>query len=313
MRRWQKVDNNKLEYFISAAQSLNFSEVARTHYISQPAVSHQISLLEEELGVLLFVRVGRQLFLTTEGELFLPQALHILQDMHEATQLVQRHKQGKSGKVSVIVANTNIVPYKKCLAEFSKRYPNILVDTTIALGYEQTNEISKGTFDFCFIAEYMIADNVNLEYTITQQDMLCLVMPKSYPPITDMNDFSQLDDYPFISISYESAPLLKEEIQNVCQQRNYYPKIINQYNRSEAVLWSVDAGVGIGVVPISLVSLYSTENLTCLPIPGDDCVVNCVAGWPRVIKNNAALKFREVVLDLYPKQPTAAKSKQVHE
>ncbi|SHI03556.1 DNA-binding transcriptional regulator, LysR family [Sporobacter termitidis DSM 10068] len=297
------MDNNKLEYFVSAAQSLNFSEVARTHYISQPAVSHQINLLEEELGVQLFVRVGRQLLLTSEGELFLPHAIQILQNMHETVQLVQRNKQGKSGKVSIVVANTNSATYKKCLAMFSKRYPNILVDTTIALGYEQTNEISKGNFDFCFIAEYMVADNASLDYTVTQQDRMCLVLPKSFPPVADLNDFSQLEDYPFIGISYESSPLLKEEIQNICRQRSYTPKVVHQYNRTEAVLWSVDAGVGISIVPISLISLYATENITCIPIPGDDCVVNCVAGWQRVSKNTAALKFKEVVLELYPKEP----------
>ena len=296
------MDNNKLEYFVSAAQSLNFSEVARTHYISQPAVSHQISLLEDELGVQLFTRVGRQLLLTSEGELFLPHAIQILQDMHEATQLVQRQKQGKSGKVSIVVANTTSATYKKCLIEFTTRYPNILVDTTIALGYEQTNEISKGNFDICFIAEYMVADNANLDYTITQQDKMCLAMPKSFPPVIDLSDMSYLDEYPFIGISYESAPLLKEEIQNICIQRNFSPKTIHQYNRMEAVLWSVDAGVGISIVPISLISLYSTENITCIPFEGEDCVVNCIAGWQRITKNTAAQKFKEVVLELYPKE-----------
>jgi DNA-binding transcriptional LysR family regulator len=254
------------------------------------------------------MRVGRQLLLTSEGELFLPQAIKILQDMHDAVLLVQNSKQGKSGKVSIVVANTNSVTYKKCLALFSQRYPEILVDTTIALGYEQANEISKGNFDICFIAEYMIGDNVSLDYTVTQQDMMCLVMPKSFPPITDMNDFSCLEEYPFISISYESSPLLKEEIQNVCRQRNYTPRIIHQYNRTEAVLWSVDAGVGISIVPYSLISLYSTEDITAIPIQGEDCVVNCVAGWQRVTKNSAALKFREVVLELYPKNTVAVKA-----
>lgn len=298
------MDNNRLKYFVSAAQSLNFSEVARTHYISQPAVSHQIGLLEEEVGVQLFMRVGRQLLLTSEGELFLPLAIQILQEMQEATQLLQRHKQGKSGKVSIVVANTNSATYKRCLTEFSKRYPNILVDTTIALGYEQTNEITKGSFDFCYIAEYMIEDNENLDYTVTQQDMMCLAIPKSYPPVTEMHNFSQFENYPFISISYDSAPLLKEEILNICRVRNYTPNTAHQYNRMEAVLWSVDAGAGISIVPKSLSTLYSTENIIYYPIPGDDCVVNCIAGWQRMTKNNAALKFREVVLELYPKAPS---------
>jgi DNA-binding transcriptional LysR family regulator len=164
-------------------------------------------------------------------------------------------------------------------------------------------EISKGNFDICFIAEYMVANNPNMDYTVTQQDRMCLVMPRSYPAVTNLDDLSQLEAYPFIGISYESSPLLMEEIQNICHQRNFSPTAIHQYNRTEAVLWSVDAGVGISIMPMSLISLYPAENIYYVPFDGDDCVVNCVAGWQRAAKNTAAQKFREVILELYPKEP----------
>jgi len=293
------VDSNKLEYFISATHSLNFSEVARLHHISQPAISRQIGLLEEELGVKLFMRIGKQLLLTSEGEMFLHEAVMILDAIRNATINVKRLNQGGQGRVTVLVSNTCSAIYRKCLEEFSLCYPNIVIEATVALGYEQQKSINNGDFDFCFCSEYMVKDNDNYEYIITHQDQMFLAMPKSYPPNPDMTDFSGFSDYPFIGISYASSPSLSETIKSICISRGYTPNIIHQYNRIDAAIWSVEAGAGISLIPKSLISLYFTENVNYTPIPGEDCFVNCVAAWQRNIVNSAATMFRDVIIELY--------------
>ncbi|NLB28745.1 MAG: LysR family transcriptional regulator, partial [Clostridiales bacterium] len=301
------MDTHRLQYFISAAQSLNFSEVARTHFISQPAVSHQIGLLEEELGVPLFVRSGRQLLLTSEGELFLPEAMKILQAMQEGVRLVQRHHQGKSGRISAAVANSNSAPFTRCLELFAERYPQIFVDTTVALGSEQSDVIAKGNFDFCFVAEYLLENNARYDYTVTFNDQFCLAVPKSFLPLQTGDDLSELAKYPFISINIDSATSLYENIRQVCRTRGFEPETIHQYNRIDAVLWSVDAGAGISVVPASIARQYSTDNIEFIPIEGEDGIASCVAAWQNVSKNSAAHKFRDVILELYPLENSAGK------
>ena len=68
----------QLECFLTVAEYLNFSKASRALKISQPAVSHQIQTLEEELGVKLFNRTSKSVSLTHEGNLFLPDAQLIL-------------------------------------------------------------------------------------------------------------------------------------------------------------------------------------------------------------------------------------------
>lgn len=68
----------QLECFVAVAQYLNFSKASRTLKITQPAVSHQIQTLEEELGVKLFNRTSKNVTLTQEGFLFLTDAQLIL-------------------------------------------------------------------------------------------------------------------------------------------------------------------------------------------------------------------------------------------
>ena len=60
----------QLECFITVAEYLNFSKASRALKITQPAVSHQIQTLEEELGVKLFSRTSKSVTLTREGSLF---------------------------------------------------------------------------------------------------------------------------------------------------------------------------------------------------------------------------------------------------
>lgn len=74
----------QLECFLAVAEHLNFSKASRVLKITQPAVSHQIQALEEELDVKLFVRTSKSVTLTREGMLFLPDAQLILKTARSA-------------------------------------------------------------------------------------------------------------------------------------------------------------------------------------------------------------------------------------
>jgi DNA-binding transcriptional LysR family regulator len=74
------VDINKIETFLRAAEMLSFSETAKQLHISQPAVSHHIKTLEQEMGATLFTRTNTGLLLTEAGRLLLPWARRLLHD-----------------------------------------------------------------------------------------------------------------------------------------------------------------------------------------------------------------------------------------
>lgn len=74
------MDFKWLHTFVTAAKYENFRKTAETLFISQPTVTVQIKLLEEELGCQLFTRKGRSIHLTKEGRAYLPFALRLLED-----------------------------------------------------------------------------------------------------------------------------------------------------------------------------------------------------------------------------------------
>lgn len=295
------MDTNRLRYFVTAAETLNFSEVARIFFISQPAVSHQISLLEEELGEPLFKRNGKKLFLTETGAQFLPDAISILEKMDTAVLNVKRHREGELGKVSVVVASTCSVPYKQCLKIFSKYNPDVLIDTRIAIGREQSRILDAGDYDIFFTAEKIVAGRRNqLDYVVTHMDMLCLALPAGCPEPEDMSDFSALNKLPYIGLSSGDSTMIQDESLMVLSAAGYIPRIINQYNRIEALLMSVDAGIGIAVLPQSLTAFYTYPEIKYIPIPHS--ATACVGAWRKGNNNQAAVNFAHVIKRLFPKK-----------
>ena len=82
----------QLECFIAVAQHLNFSRASEELKITQPAVSHQIRTLEEELDVKLFKRTSKEVSLTPEGIQFLPDAELILKTALSAKERLGRQE-----------------------------------------------------------------------------------------------------------------------------------------------------------------------------------------------------------------------------
>ena len=82
----------QLECFVTVAEYLNFSKASRALKLTQPAVSHQIQTLEEELGVKLFNRTSRSVSITQEGLLFLTDAHLILRTAMSAKERLESHE-----------------------------------------------------------------------------------------------------------------------------------------------------------------------------------------------------------------------------
>ena len=104
----------QLKYFITSADTLNFTEAARLCYITQSTLSQQIKQLETELGVQLFERIGKRVFLTETGRDFLPYARQTVADFRfccrysvgdmpkcSLTNLPKKERLGKSSSVQI--------------------------------------------------------------------------------------------------------------------------------------------------------------------------------------------------------------------
>lgn len=295
------MDINQLKYFISVAQTLNFSEAARRNGLTQPSISHHINELEKQLGCKLFIRDKRSVTLTDAGRAFLPSALEIIEISHKAALELAGMEQGKGGRISIAALTTSSVILSQCLTAFSAAYPDIIVDINFTSGRSQALIMGEEKYDVHFAVEEMVPVGETFECIRAHTDRLCLALPKNHP-LADAKaaDFSLLTDERFIACSQNDGPALYNQIMRVCEARGYQPKITCQYDRAEAVLLSVGAGLGISIIPEALSHVFYSENVAFVPIEGEDVCRNYVIAWRKNIKNPGVSLLIDIAKELFP-------------
>ena len=96
----------QMEYFVAIVNEGNISAAAKSLHISQPPLSAQMKLLEDELGVVLFERGSRSIFLTEAGKVFYEKALHILHLTTAVSDELQQMGQGLRGPLHMGVISS---------------------------------------------------------------------------------------------------------------------------------------------------------------------------------------------------------------
>ena len=289
------MDTMQLRLFVSAANTLNFSRTAEQFFISQPAVTHSIKILETSLGVRLFNRTSRRISLTAEGLEFLPYAVRALETLSSAEMRLQNMAQGRTGHIRVASLSSLIYVLSDCLVALHKKYPSIQVDIDLLEGTELVNSVRKGSYDFYFSNAEMLAGATSYTFQHVGQGQVELFVNREIADKIDIDDWSTLKDYPFVSISRSDA-WLTGKIARICKNRGITPNIINYYNRAEAAIMSVNAGIGIAILPRAPYRLYLLPDVVTFPINGDDAKIDNVFAWKHEQSTTACHLFRDVAV-----------------
>jgi LysR family transcriptional regulator, hydrogen peroxide-inducible genes activator len=119
---------NQLECFRAVARRHHFAKGAAALGKTQPALSVQIQRLEEDLGVTLLERTGRQVILTPAGEILLPYAEKVIADVEEARIKMEEVKGGALGVIRIGVIPTVAAHFLPAvIGEFKARFPKVTV------------------------------------------------------------------------------------------------------------------------------------------------------------------------------------------
>src|SRR5260370_42069272 len=118
-----------MQVFVRVVEKRSFSAVAKERGIGQPAVSKQISALEDELGTELIHRTSRSITMTEAGRDFYESALRILDDFESATSQISRGQSAPKGLIRVTVPPTFArLHMVSKLPAFFAAYPDMAVD-----------------------------------------------------------------------------------------------------------------------------------------------------------------------------------------
>lgn len=173
---------NKLQTFITLSECLNFTEAAEQLYCSQPSVSMQIQSIEEELGVPLFDRIGKKLYLTKQGEHFKPYAEQIINLLHSAKDHIRQLEDLSYGTLSFGASNfVGVYLLPRLLREYSTKFPNIKINMNITSSNHLIHMLDSNKVEFLILSDRVNLDEARYQRTTFYEDELVLIVNPSHP------------------------------------------------------------------------------------------------------------------------------------
>ena len=195
-----------LRYFIAVAEELSFNRAAQRLHMTQPPLSNQIKQLEEELGVLLFVRTNRGVRMTEAGEALLEEARRILVQLEQTTRVVQRVGHGEVGRLTlgfVPSASNEVLP--PILRTFRNRYPDVELFLREMRPDRVVQRLHDQQIDAGFL--YLPLDDASLNIECVSREPLVLALPESHPLAARPRvELQALAEEPFILPARYSMP-----------------------------------------------------------------------------------------------------------
>ncbi|WP_143306639.1 LysR substrate-binding domain-containing protein [Chitinophaga vietnamensis] len=170
----------QLSYFVKAAEMAHFTAAAAALYITQSTLSQQVKQLEEELGMLLFDRVGKQVRLTEAGRVFLDHARQVLLEVDKSKQAIQDLQQLLTGdlRIGVTYAFTSLL--LPVLAAFTAKYPGIHINIDYGSPEELERKLRAAELDFV-LAFHTTSEEKDLVMQPLVTSRIVMVVSKRHP------------------------------------------------------------------------------------------------------------------------------------
>jgi LysR family cys regulon transcriptional activator len=240
----------QLRYIVEVArQGMNISEAAEALFTSQPGVSKQIRLLEEELGVQIFERSGKRLTgLTEPGGAIIDLAGRIVLEAENLKRLSRDHAQGQSGMLALAASLT---PSRALLPAAAKAFLMRYADVELSVRQGSTAQVADwvaaGEADIgivCDMPELGSADILGLPIG---QWHYSVVAPKAHPihqsPSLTLHELAR---WPLV-LQTES-PACHARFERAFSRLEKAPRVLLRMPDSEAVKTCVRQGLGVGVI-----------------------------------------------------------------
>lgn len=249
--------------FIVLSEELHYGRAAERLQITQPSLSQQIKQLEDNAGVILFQKRGRNIELTKAGLVFKQHALKIARDIENAEKDLYYYRQQDREVITVGASGSHLV--LPIFANFTDAFP----DTSLVVREFATKitmrKVTDGQVDIGLIyqngADHQLASEVLLE------DEMVAAVPVSHELASESQlSLDQLENQPLIVLNRDL--FLRELLTQELDKAQVVPNIICELNNHYACLEYARAQLGIALVTRSLLMGYLPEGVKLLPI---DC------------------------------------------
>ncbi|MEL7565419.1 MAG: LysR family transcriptional regulator [Dehalobacterium sp.] len=252
------MNERKLRVFYEVATKLNMTEVANQLFISQPAISQTIRELENDFGVQFFDRIGKKLYLTHEGELFLNYARRILNLYDDCFKTLKDTNELKSGKLRIGASTTiGIYILPEIIGRFYQEYKDIEVSIVIENTKIIADMILKNQIDFAFVEGPVFTEEIIEEFFCN--DELVFITPPHHPwAECDEIDLKQIENSKIIMREQGSGT--REVFEEALQEFDVNFDIEFELGNTEAIKKAVEADLGVSCISLRCVGKEAIDG-----------------------------------------------------
>jgi LysR family cyn operon transcriptional activator len=256
-----------IRYFVATSEALSFTRAARQLNVSQPALSHSISQLEERLGSKLFERSVRGIRLTPAGKVFEKTARRVLREISTGAQLVAESTGRIAGEIRLgFVNSVNISWLPMMIGRFLRKYPQLkfsvesidiselarrLLDERldIGVGFLEGNRQSLKTLEL-FVENLVVIANRKLA-------------------IKNFRSMNLEDVARFPLVLLRTGFCTRELIEAGLGRNEIQPDILAEFDSIDAIVSCVQEVAAISVLPEHACHWRAYPDVKVIPLSGD--------------------------------------------
>lgn len=286
---------DQINYFQTVAKAQHMTHAAKQLSISQPALSRSIAKLEDELGVQLFDRKGRNVYLNRYGKIFLNRVEQSIKQIEMGIQEIREQIHPDNGTISLsFLPSLGISVVPELLSAYKKKNEHVKFQLNQAVNWQIVDQLKSRTVDLALITLFQEDPDVICQHLITEE--LFLIVSIDHPlAFYDEIDLKMIENEPVISFKKESE--LHTIINHLCRQAGFSPNVVFEGEDIGTVSGLVGAKLGVSLVPDlqvldkSKVKLIRVKNPICKREIGiawlkDGYLSPVVEGFIEFVKSN---------------------------
>ena len=239
----------QLRYIWEVAQhDLNVSATAQSLFTSQPGISKQIRLLEDELGVQIFARSGKHLtHITKAGEVIVKAAGDILQRAEGIRQMAQEFSDASRGTLTLATTHTQArYALPSVIAAFIEKYPEVTLHMQQGTPMQIAEMAAAGSVDFAIATEAMELFSELVMLPCYRWNR-CILVPKAHP-LCQVSSLTLADVAAHPIVTYVFGFTGRSKLDDAFAQAGLQPHVVFTAADADVIKTYVRLGLGIGIV-----------------------------------------------------------------
>lgn len=272
------IETRLLHYFVTVARERNITNAAKALHITQPTLSRQMTLLEEEIGAKLFIRDSRPLFLTDEGLLLRRRAEEILELIEKTEMEISTQEEQVEGTVSVGCGElASVKLLTELIGNFNQQYPRVVFDVYTANADQIKRRMDDGLTDIGLLLEPV--DMEGYDYIrMPVKERWAAVMPSGVP--LAKREHVTVKDLAEIPVIMPSRQKVHDEVANWFGSTYERLRVIGVSNLSTNAALMVRSGLGYALIIEGGLPFLAQSEICMLPLY-PELTATSVLAWKR--------------------------------